>query len=101
MSLAVLSICAVTDIRCSYCPWLFGTDASPYAAGIVRSEVGDRVAAELWCLGELQGFHANVMESNQTQKHEAVASLVLCQLQIKFIVTSKRTQRLVSNHLKH
>eukprot|EP00971_Amphidinium_carterae_P330733 6463916-Amphidinium_carterae.1 len=69
LALACLSLFAVTDLRCPYCPFLIGTDASPFAAGIVRSEVGVAVAAELWRVGELRGFHARLMPSHSEVLH--------------------------------
>eukprot|EP00971_Amphidinium_carterae_P351448 6492119-Amphidinium_carterae.1 len=69
LALALLSVLAVSDLRSPYCPWLFGTDASPYAAGVVRAEVGVHAAAELWRVGELRGYHAKLLPARSEMLH--------------------------------
>eukprot|EP00971_Amphidinium_carterae_P236223 4688020-Amphidinium_carterae.2 len=61
---AILSLTAVTDLRVGYCEDVYGTDASSFSGAVVKTRVHQKVAEELWRVGEHRGFHTRLLGSS-------------------------------------
>ena len=61
-----LAFTAVTDLRCGYVPYLFGTDASLHTGAIVRAPVSPTVSAELWRRSEHGGWHTRLCNRHRS-----------------------------------
>jgi len=75
LSAIIMGPLAVTDLRVSYAPDVYGTDASPFAGAVVRAAVGPAVTAELWRASERRGFHSRLLGPAAAYATEKALSL--------------------------
>eukprot|EP00435_Cladocopium_sp_Y103_P053469 s2702_g17.t1 len=61
MALSCLGPVCMTDLRVSYAPFIFCTDASPDGAGICQSPEHERVLQELWRHSEQRGYYTQLL----------------------------------------
>lgn len=68
--LSILGPTALAQLRCPVCPTLFGSDASPEGAGVVKCRVGSQTAQELFRRSDPRGFHTRVLPKIAAYLHE-------------------------------
>ena len=68
--LAVLGPTSLTQLRSPVCPILYGSDASPDGAGMVKCNVGREVAQEVFRRADPRGFHTRLLSRPAAYLHE-------------------------------
>ena len=58
--LAALGPLAQSDLRSSYSPYIYSTDASPFGGAAIKANIGSTASAELWRHTEQRGFYTRL-----------------------------------------
>lgn len=58
--LAALGPLAQSDLRSSYSPYIYCTDASPFGGAAIKAHIGSTASAELWRHTEQRGYYTRL-----------------------------------------